>query len=151
MTHLAHPDLSSGACTQIFKAPRQFTVLRELSRTHMTLVRDVVRVQARLKSLSRSRGIPVPGPTVYSIRHREEWQKQLPASARRRAARLYAELDFLIEQKRQAECDLVRESRKHAIVSILETAPGFGPIRAARLVPIVVSPHRFRTKRQFWR
>ena len=57
--------------------------------------------QARLKSLYRARGIPVPGPTVYSIRHREEWQKQLPASARRRAARLYAELDFLIEQKRQ--------------------------------------------------
>jgi hypothetical protein len=32
----------------------------------------------------------------------------------------------------------------------LETAPGIGPIRAARLVPIVVTPHRFRTKRQFW-
>jgi transposase len=36
------------------------------------------------------------------------------------------------------------------MVRILETAPGFGPIRAARLVPIVVTPHRFRTKRQFW-
>jgi len=135
---------------RILKAPRQFTVLRELSRTHMTVVRDVVRVQARLKSLYRSRGIPVPGPTVYSTRHREEWQKQLPPSARRRAARLYAELDFLVEQKSQAERDLLRESRKHAIVRILETAPGFGPIRAARLVPIVVTPHRFRTKRQFW-
>jgi len=104
---------------QIFKAPRQFTVLRELSRTHMTVVRDVVRVQARLKSLYRSRGIPVAGPAVYGVRRREEWQKALPASARRRAARLYAELDFVVEQKRQAERDLVRESRKHAIVSIL--------------------------------
>jgi len=34
-------------------------------------------------------------------------------------------------------------------VRILETAPGIGPIRAARLVPIVVTPHRFRTRRQF--
>jgi hypothetical protein len=56
----------------------------------------------------------------------------------------------LLEQKKQAEADLLREAKKHSIVRILETAPGFGPIRAARLVPIVVTPHRFRTKRQFW-
>jgi transposase len=56
----------------------------------------------------------------------------------------------LLEQKKQAETDLLREGKKHFIVRILETAPGFGPIRAARLVPIVVTPHRFRTKRQFW-
>jgi transposase len=135
---------------RVFKAPRQFTVLRELSRIHMTLVQDVVRVQTRLKSLYRSRGIPVRGPTVYSARHRAEWQQRLPASARTRAVRLYAQLDFLREQKDQAESDLVGESRKHAIVRILETAPGIGPIRSARLVPIVVTPHRFRTKRQFW-
>ncbi len=55
-----------------------------------------------------------------------------------------------MEQKDQAEADLVREAKKHRIVGILETAPGFGPIRAARLVPIVVTPHRFRTRRQFW-
>ncbi len=59
-------------------------------------------------------------------------------------------LDFLVEQKKQAEADLLREAKKHPIVRILETAPGFGPIRAARLVPVVVTPYRFRTKRQFW-
>lgn len=42
------------------------------------------------------------------------------------------------------------ESRKHPIARILATTPGFGPIRTARLIPIVVTPHRFRTKRQFW-
>jgi hypothetical protein len=56
----------------------------------------------------------------------------------------------LLEQKKQAESDLLREAKKHPVVGIVETAPGFGPIRAARLVPIVVTPHRFRTKRQFW-
>jgi transposase len=54
-------------------------------------------------------------------------------------ARLYAQLDFLVEQKKQAERDLLRESSKHPIARILETAPGFGPIRSA-----------FRTKRQVW-
>ena len=134
----------------IFKAPRQFGALRELSRMHLTLVRDVVRVQSRLKSLYRSRGIPASGLAVYSTRRREEWQDQLPASVRPRAAGFYAQLDFLVEQKKQAEHELLRESRKHPIARILETAPGFGPIRSARLVPIVVTPHRFRTKRQFW-
>ncbi len=37
----------------VFKAPREFTRLRELSRIHMTLVGDVVRAQSRLKSLYR--------------------------------------------------------------------------------------------------
>jgi transposase len=143
--------LRTGALgKRIFKAPREFSVLRELSRMHLTVVRDVVRVQSRLKSLYRSRGILVPGASVYSASKREDWEKRLPASARRRAARLYAQLDFLIEQRDEAERDLLQESRKHAIVPILETAPGIGPIRAARLVPIVVTPHRFRTKRQFW-
>ncbi len=135
---------------QVFKAPRQFTCLRELSRIHMTLVGDVVRGQSRIKSLYRSRGVLVSGENVYGLRHREEWQKQLPSSVRARAIRLYDHLDFLLEQKKQAEADLLREARKHPIVRVLETAPGFGAIRAARLVPIVVTPYRFRTKRQFW-
>ncbi|MDC0678777.1 transposase [Sorangium atrum] len=33
---------------------------------------------------------------------------------------------------------------------VLESCPGLGPIRVAQLMPIVVSPARFRTKRQFW-
>ncbi len=134
----------------VFKAPRQFTQLRELSRIHLTRVGDVVRVQSRIKSLYRSRGIFVSGMNVYGPRHREEWQKQLCSSAQARATRLYDHFDFLLEQKKQAESDLLREAKRHPMVRVLETAPGFGPIRAARLVPIVVTPHRFRTKRQFW-
>ncbi len=134
----------------VFKAPRLFTHLRELSRIHLTLVGDVVRVQARIKSLYRSRGIFVSGMNVYGPHHREEWQKQLRSSVQARATRLYDHFDFLLEQKKQAESDLLREAKKHPMVRVLETAPGFGPIRAARLVPIVVTPHRFRTKRQFW-
>jgi transposase len=92
----------------------------------------------------------VTGVNVYGVRHRVAWQKKLSSSAQVRATHLYAHLDFLLEPKKQAEADLLREAKKHAIARILETAPGFGPIRAARLVPVVITPHRFRTKRQFW-
>ncbi len=43
----------------VFKAPRQFTRLRELSRIHRTLLTDSVRAQSRIKSLYRSRGVRV--------------------------------------------------------------------------------------------
>jgi transposase len=134
----------------VFKAPRQFSRLREYSRAHMTLVTDVVRTQARIKSVYRSRGVLVSGVDVYGTRRREEWLDQLTSASRSRATRLYDHLDFLLEQKKPAESDLLREAKKHPIVKVLDTAPGFGPIRAARIVPIVITPHRFRTKRQFW-
>ena len=55
---------------------------------HLMLVRDVVRVQARLKSVYRSRGIGTAGRTVYTKAGRRAWQRQLPANSRKTAARL---------------------------------------------------------------
>ena len=62
------------------------------------------------KSVYRSRGVLVAGVDVYSARRRAEWQKQLPSGSQARATRLYAHLDFLLEQKKQAEADLLREA-----------------------------------------
>jgi transposase len=45
---------------------------------------------------------------------------------------------------------MVEECHRHRISRILDTVPGLGPVRVAQLLPIVVTPHRFRTKRQFW-
>jgi len=66
------------------------------------------------------------------------------------AQTLYAQYDALQEVRRRAEKQLVAEAGKHAIASVLQTCPGLGPIRVAQLLPIVVTPQRFRTKRQFW-
>ena len=57
----------------VFKAPRQFTQLREFSRTHMTFVGDVIRTQARIKSVYRSRGVLVAGVDVYGPRRGCRW------------------------------------------------------------------------------
>jgi hypothetical protein len=120
----------------VFKAPSQFSLLRERARTHSTIGRDLVRVQARLKSLYRSRGIRTPGASVYGLRRREVWLDQLPRAARSSAERFYAQLDFLVGLKQEAEQDLIRESKRHRITPLLETIPGLGPIRVARLVPM---------------
>jgi hypothetical protein len=51
-------ELRTGTIkTSVFKAPRRFSRLRELSRVHSMLVRDVVRVQGRLKAMYRAREV----------------------------------------------------------------------------------------------
>ena len=46
--------------------------------------------------------------------------------------------------------ELGRESHKHHAVKLLRQIPSIGPIRAALLVALLQTPHRFRTKRQLW-
>jgi hypothetical protein len=114
------------------------------------IVRDVVRVQLRLKALYRSRGVPVADKTVYAAAGREAWVTKLPEPCRGAAMTLHAQYDAVQEVRKRAEKELVAEAHRHAISRVLETCPGLGPIRVAQLIPIVVTPTRFRTKRQFW-
>ena len=134
----------------VFKAPRHFARLRELGRVHSMLVQDVVRVQSRVKAMYRGRGVPTLGKTVYGPSRREAWLAKLPPSCRTATARLYAEYDALVALKKEAENELLAEAAKQPIAKILATAPGLGPIRIAQLLPVVVTPHRFRTRKQFW-
>ncbi len=48
-------------------------MLRELSRSYLTIVKDLLRVMNRLKALYRSWAIPCAGRDVYYARHRAEW------------------------------------------------------------------------------
>jgi len=144
-------ELRTGTIeTPVFKAPRMYGRLRELARVHTMLVRDVVRVQARVKVMYRARGIATPGKSIYGPGKRDQWLNRLPVSSRWATEKLHDEYDQLLELKREAERELVAEARKHRISRVLATAPGLGPIRVAQLLPIVVTPHRFRTRSQFW-
>jgi len=51
----------------------------------------------------------------------------------------------------QAEQQLCAEANKHPLITKLRTIPGIVSIRSAQLLAIVVSPQRFRTKRQLWK
>jgi transposase len=71
-------------------------MLRELARSYLTIVKDVSRVMNRLKALYRSWAIPCAGRDVYYTRHRAEWLAKIKeAGVRRRAERLYLQLDML--------------------------------------------------------
>ncbi len=125
--------------------------LKELGRSYQTLTKDVTRVMSRIKALYRSWAIPCSGTTVYAPRHRAEWLAKIPQpGVRLRAERLYQQLDLLQPVRQEARHDLLRESRKHDAVKMLRQIPAIGPIRAAMLVALLQTPHRFRTKRQLW-
>src|SRR5262249_39231385 len=135
---------------RVFKEVGAFQALRELSRTYTMIVQDAVRVQDRIKSLYRSRGIAVAGKAIYGEKGRQEGLGKLPQAMQPAARTLYAQYDAVREVRTRAEKELRTEAHRHPISRLLETCPGLGPIRVAQLLPIVVSPHRFRTKRQFW-
>ena len=135
---------------RVFKEVGAYRKLRELGRAHTMVVQDSVRVQNRIKSFLRSRGVAVEGKAVYGAEGREDYLEKLPEGTRAAVATLYAQYDALQALRKRAEKELVVEAQLHPASKIVGTCPGIGAIRVAQLLPIVVSPHRFRTKRQFW-
>ena len=112
---------------------------------------DLTRVMNRLKALYRGWGIPCAGTQVYAARAREQWLSKIPQTGvRRRAELLYQQLDGLQALRRNVRPELLAESRKHKAAKLLRQIPCIGPIRAARLIGLMQTPHRFRSKRQLW-
>jgi transposase len=135
--------LRNGQLSPVYQGRQSLRTLKELARSYRCLVEDSTRVMNRLKALFRGRGIACSGPAVYQARQREQWLQRLTQpGARRRADWLYQQLDQLQP--------LLAESRCQAAQRILCQIPGLGPTRAALIQAIVETPHRFRSKRQFW-
>jgi transposase len=125
--------------------------LKELVRGYENLSSDMQRVMARIKAIYRGRGIAASGRGVYQPRQREHWLEKLTESGlRQRAEWLHELLDQVRLLRKKARQAMLSESRAHRAVSLLRTIPQLGPIRAAMIAAIVDTPHRFRTKRQFW-
>ena len=143
--------LRTNLLSSVYHGQTGVGALREMARSYLTLTRDTTRVMNRIKAVYQGRGIACRGQKVYSARHRSEWLEKLAeASRRRRAERLYEQLDALQRLRKQARRDLLQESGKHAATSWLRQVPEIGAIRAALLLALMQTPHRFRTKRQLW-
>lgn len=134
----------------VFKPTRQYRSLREAVRTYGIAVKDMTRAKNRFRSLLRARGVANFDSSIYEPEQRSAWIRKLPAAYRRRAEWLGQQVDSMCEAHETAQGWLKEEAEKCAEVERLLTLPGFGPIRAAQVVALVVTPHRFRTTRQFW-
>jgi hypothetical protein len=110
----------------------------------------MTRAKNRLRSLLRARGVANVDSSIYEPEQRSGWIRKLPAAYRRRAEWFGQQIDSMCDAHKVAESWLKEEAAKCPEVERLQTLPGFGPIRAAQVVALVVTPHRFRTTRQFW-
>jgi transposase len=135
----------------VYHGEHGLRTLKELACSYLTISKDLTRVMNRLKALYRSWGIPCAGNEVYAPRHRSEWLSKISETGvRRRAEHYYQQLDALRSLRQEVRRDLLLESKKHKAWKLLRQIPGIGPIRAALIMAILQTPHRFRTKRQLW-
>lgn len=136
--------------TYVFKPTTQYRSLREAVRTHGFAVKDQARSKNRFRALLRSRGISNLDESIYDPSQRENWIGKLPPAYHPRAAWLGRRLDMATEAYDEALQWLKKQARSCQDVKRLMTVVGLGEIRAAQIVAIVVTPHRFRTTRKFW-
>src|SRR6202166_262121 len=135
----------------VYHGEQGIRTLKELARSYITITRDLTRVMSRLKAIYRGWGIPCAGQQVYAPRYRAEWLSKISeAGVRRRAELYYQQFDVLAALRQGTRRELLAEARKHPAMRLLRQIPAIGPIRAALLIALMQTPHRFRTKRQLW-
>jgi transposase len=143
--------MRTGMLRPVYHGENELRTLRELGRSYQTISKDLNRVMNRLKALYRGWGIACGGTQVYAPRYREAWLNKIPhAGVCRRAELLYEQRDGLQALRRKLRPELLAESRKHKAAKLLRQIPCIGPIRAARLIGLMQTPHRFRSQRQLW-
>ena len=144
--------LHNNQLRSVYHGDHGLRTLKELVRSYLTITQDLTRVMSRVKAIYRSWGIPCAGKQVYAPRHRAEWLAKITElGVLRRAEFYYQQLDALRVLRQAVRRDLLAESQKHKASQLLRQIPSIGPIRAALLIALIQTPHRFRTKRPFWK
>jgi transposase len=143
--------LRAGLLKPVYHGSASTQVLKQLAHNYDSITGDTQRVMNRVKSLYRSRGIACSGMDVYYTRNRKLWLSKLTEEGQSlRAEFLYKQLDHLRPLRRDAKKALIKEAQRHPAFKRLCDVHGLGPVRVAQIIAAVGSPHRFRTKRQFW-
>ncbi len=143
--------LRCGLLKSVYHEAHGTQSLKQLAQCYETLVVDSIRVMNRIKALYRGRGIDCTGNGVYRESQQKDWLAKLEEpGTRSRAQLLYTQLETLKKLRRQARNELIKESRRQGACKLLTTVPGLGSVRVALILATVVTPFRFRTKRQLW-
>ena len=143
--------LRNGALKAVYHGNQGMRMLKELVRSYDCLVSDTTRVMNRLKAIYRGRAIGCTGHDIYRQERRAQWLEKLTErGARQRASFLYQQLAALKPLRQEAKRMMVQEARRQRAYPWLLSMPQFGSVSVAQLLAIVSTPHRFRSKRQFW-
>lgn len=143
--------LRSGLLRPVYHGERGLRALKELARNYNCLVADTTRVMNRLKAIFRGRGIGCAGSEVYRPDRQEQWLRKLTErGVQQRAHFLYQQLEALKPLRQEAKQAMLKEARRHRAYQWLLSIPQLGCVRVAQIMAVIETPHRFRSKRQFW-
>ena len=143
--------LRLGSLKAVYHGDHGVRTLKELVRTYDCLVSDTTRVMNRLKAIYRGRAIACQGHDIYRPDRRKQWLEKLTEpGARQRADFLSQQLAALKPLRHEAKGVMVKEARRQTAYHWLLSVPKLGAVSVAQLIAIVGTPHRFRSKRQFW-
>jgi len=144
-------QLRLNALKSVHHGSTGVAALKELVRCYTNLVDDATRVMLRVKAIYRGRAVAASGKAIYRPSQRKAWLAKLEnRGARARAASLLEQLDPLLVLRTKARATMIAEARRQSGWKILRSIPFLGPVRAAQLLAVIGTPHRFRTKRQLW-
>jgi transposase len=143
--------LRLGSLKSVYHGQHGLATLKELVRSYQALVADCTRTKNRIKAIFRSRAIACNGESVYHPKNRQHFLALLSQEgARTRAQLLFTQLDYLTSLRKEAESAMIAEARKQPAFRCLDSIPTLGPVRVSLLLATMVTPYRFRTKRQLW-
>jgi transposase len=136
----------------IFKPCLEAMALQDAVRLYTNFTKDAVRAKNRFKALLRSRGVTGLGREAYDPEPEllEEMLKQVPASVALSAEATLEQIYMMENLRARARDVLIDEARKQPAYRYLLSVPGLGDIRAATVLAVVVTPHRFRRSHHFW-
>jgi transposase len=144
--------LRLGEYKAVYMPARAGQERRELVRLYQKLVGDATRLKNRLKAKYREHGVNPAGASVYSVRHRGDWLKQVKSPAVRAMLEvLYGQLDAAQAAAVQVWRELFPRLRSRPEYGLLQTIPGVGSRRAAILVAGIDEAERFANKRRLWK
>jgi transposase len=143
--------LRNGSLRAVYHGDNGVRALKELVRNYDCLVSDTTRVMNRLKAIFRGRAIACAGHDIFRHERRAQWLGKLKErGVKERANFLYDELRALKPLRHEAKRLMLKEARRQPAYQLLHSIPLLGPVSVAEIIAIVGTPHRFRSKRQFW-
>lgn len=134
--------LRSNLTHEVFLSPNQSRrTFKQLVRHFDEATRAQAKLKAKLKARLRCQGIIRRDSKVFDQRERETVLAQMTDKFLRRMFQgLYATLDLLVEQMKDAKQLMLEAARQFPEIRLLQTAPGIGIIGACRYARLCSKP-----------
>jgi transposase len=133
----------------VWLPPPEVRGMRELARFRLHLVKHRTGLKNRIHSTLMSFGRQVPVADLFGLAGRELLSSlNLPEMWQRTVTATLEVIDHLDSQVHRCDLTLGQEARRHPDVSLLQTAPGIGPVLGYTIVSEVGDIHRFPTPKQ---